>query len=136
MNDGEPGLEITLPNTSMISSDSQQQLRLTHLQVVLQRLREAGLMAKPAKYTSCCGYLGHTDGNAKIRPEATCMKITAVSNFPQPKTKKEVCTFLGLSGYYRRFIPNYATLALPTNEESCTEAQVEWTAACVIEMDH
>ena len=56
---------------------------LTHLRAVLERLRGAGLTAKPAKCklgARQCVYLGHTVGNGEIRPEST--KIEAVFNFP------------------------------------------------------
>lgn len=54
-------------------------------------------------------YLGHIVGNGLVEAEAS--KMEAVWSFPQPATKKQVCGFLGLSGYYRKFIPGYATLA-------------------------
>lgn len=76
---------------------------LLHLRAVLQRLHEAGLTAKCQLGANQYVYLGHTVRNGEIRPDMT--KIEAVENFPQPKTKKEVRAFLGLSGYYRRFNP-------------------------------
>ena len=39
-------------------------------------------------------------------------KVGAVKEFPVPKTKKEVRAFLGLTGYYRRLIPNYSAIAV------------------------
>lgn len=52
--------------------------------------------------------------------------------FPVPETKKQVRSFLGLSGYYRKFIPNYAQIATPltdlTRKNSATH--VKWTSAC------
>ena len=43
-------------------------------------------------------------------------KVDAVRNMVRPGTKKQVRKFLGLTGYYRRFIPNYATIAAPLSE--------------------
>jgi len=40
-------------------------------------------------------------------------KVEAIANYPCPKTVKELRSFLGLSGYYRRFIMGYAALAKP-----------------------
>ena len=59
-------------------------------------------------------------------------KLRAVEEFPQPKTKKQIRSFLGLSGYYSWFIPNYATIAVPlTNMTRKSEPEkVIWTPQC------
>ena len=56
-----------------------------------------------------CTYLGHVVGNGLVRPEAT--KMEAVQLFPTPGTKTDVRAFLGLTGYYRKFIQGYATIS-------------------------
>lgn len=43
-------------------------------------------------------------------------KIAAIQQWPEPKTVKEVCSFLGLAGYYRRFIYHYASIAGPLTD--------------------
>ena len=43
-------------------------------------------------------------------------KIVKIRNAPQPKTKKQVRSFLGLTGFYRRFIPGYAQIASPLTD--------------------
>jgi len=55
-----------------------------------------------------------------------------VDQFPKPTTKKQVRSFLGLTGYYRRFIPHYATIATPlTNLTKKSEPdKVNWIAEC------
>ncbi len=40
-------------------------------------------------------------------------KVEAICQSPRPKTKKEVMSFLGLVGWYRRFVPNFASIAAP-----------------------
>ena len=105
----------------------------SHLKSILNRLREAGLTAKPAKCQlgmQQCVYLGHIVGNGEVRPEQG--NIDAVANFPRPATKKKVRSFLGLTGYYRKFIPNYSTTALPLTDLTKKDAptRVEWTDAC------
>ena len=117
----------------LVVYSSEWEEHLTHLRAVFERIRGAGLTAKPGKCklgTVQCVYLGHTVGNGEVRPEST--KIDAVSKFPRPETKKEVRAFLGLSGYYRRFIANYSTIALPLTDLTKKTApnQVKWTSAC------
>ena len=85
---------------------------LLHLSLVLQRLQEAGLTAKPAKCQfgmSQCSYLGYRVGNVQVQVEQS--KVEAVTAFPVPRTKKDVRSFLGLTGCYRKFNPQYATIA-------------------------
>ena len=84
-----------------------------HLRTVLQRLREAGLRAKPAKCQlgrRQCVYLGHLVGNGEVRPQKG--KIKAVADFSRAVTKKNVRSFFGLTGYYRKFVPDYAIVTL------------------------
>ncbi|XP_061920399.1 uncharacterized protein LOC133661276 [Entelurus aequoreus] len=84
---------------------------------VLESLRRAGLTANPAK----CAvgrrevqYLGYHLGEGQVRPQID--KTAAVAACPTPKTKKEVRQFLGLVGYYRRFIPRFADLTSPLTD--------------------
>lgn len=85
--------------------------RLIH---VLSRLEEYGLKLSPDKckffQTSVC-YLGHivsSDG-VKTDPE----KVQALKTWPRPQTLKELQSFLGFSGYYRRFVKDYSRIVKP-----------------------
>ena len=74
---------------------------LTHLRAVLGRLQELGLTTKPSKCQfgmTVCTYLGHVVENGAVKPEED--KLRTIDQFPQPKTKKQIKSFLGLSGYY------------------------------------
>ena len=74
---------------------------LQHLRQVLRRIQEAGLTLRRKKCQfgmSDCVYLGHLIGSGRVRPEK--LKVSAVREFSQPRTKKDVCSFLGLTGYY------------------------------------
>ena len=87
---------------------------LSHLRAMLVRLREVGLTTKPSKCQLAmaqCMYLGHIVGNGVVKPETT--KLHTIKQFPLPTTKEQVRSFLGLTGYYHHFIPNYATISTP-----------------------
>ena len=106
---------------------------MAHLRVVLQRLREAGLTAKPRKChfgANHCVYLGHVVGGGTVRPEHR--KMEAVESFPTSQTKKQVRVFLGLAGYYRRFIPNYASMAAPLTDltRKSLPTKIQWNDEC------
>ena len=90
---------------------------VSHIRAVLERMKGAGLAAKPEKCcfgTTSCTYLGHVVGSGVVRPEPS--KVHAVLTFPIPATKINMRAFLGLTGYYRRFIPNFASLAAPLTD--------------------
>ncbi|XP_072182290.1 uncharacterized protein [Diadema setosum] len=104
-----------------------------HLKDVLGRLREAGLTAKPAK----CKfgerevlYLGFVIGGGKVKPEPA--KIEAVVSYPRPVTKTDVRAFLGLTGYYRKFIPEYSEIASPLTDltRKSEPKLVRWNPKC------
>ena len=90
---------------------------LQHLHQILQRLQDAVLTAKAKKCQfgmAHCVYVGHIVGSGTVHPEPT--KVQAVREFPTPSTNKQVRAFLGLTGYYRRFIPDYASIAVPLTD--------------------
>ncbi|CAF4468437.1 unnamed protein product, partial [Didymodactylos carnosus] len=81
---------------------------------VLKRIKTSGLTLKPSKCFFChqeLKYLGHIVSAQGIRPDPE--KLEAVRSFPIPSKTKDVRAFLGLTGYYRRFIKNYAEVAEP-----------------------
>ena len=97
----------------IVHSDSWKE-HLTQVAEILERLRRAGLTIKLKKCSfgvAECAYLGHQIGRGGVRPAEG--KVAAVQEMRTPRTKKEVRCFLGMSGYYRRFIPNFAEKAEP-----------------------
>ncbi len=58
-----------------------------------------------------------------------CDKIMAVKNFPQPQDVEKVRSFIGLSGYYRCFVKNFATLAFHLTQLMKKDILFHWNAA-------
>ena len=85
---------------------------MTSLRHVLERLRSAKQTAKPSKYMIVYGSiecLGHSIVGQTVRPQED--KIQAIRDASRPLTKRQL--FLGLAGFYRRFIPNVCSIASP-----------------------
>ena len=90
---------------------------MTSLRQVLDRLRSAKLTAKPSK--CMIGYgsiecLGNNIVDQTVRPQED--KVQAVRDAPRPTTKRQMKSFLGLAGFYRRFIPNFSSIASPLTD--------------------
>uniref|UniRef100_A0A8C5C6I6 Gypsy retrotransposon integrase-like protein 1 n=1 Tax=Gadus morhua TaxID=8049 RepID=A0A8C5C6I6_GADMO len=107
-------------------------IHVRQLRAVLGELRKAGLTANPAKCRlgrEETTYLGYRVGRGTVRPQEG--KVAAIRAWPQPRTKKQVKAFLGLVGYYQRFIPGYATLASPMNDltRKALPDRVTWSEA-------
>ena len=57
-------------------------------------------------------------------------KVAAIERIPTPTTVKEVKVFLGITGFYRRFIPRYATIAAPLTSMLAGEQKFQWSTHC------
>ena len=82
-----------------------------HLKLIFEKLREFNLKAQIDKcefFRKDVEFLGHTVTPHGIKPNPS--KLIAIEKYPIPKTTKEIKSFLGLIGYYRRFISNYAKI--------------------------
>ncbi|KAL0128587.1 hypothetical protein PUN28_003742 [Cardiocondyla obscurior] len=97
--------------------------------LLIQRLREANLKLQPDKcefLKSKVTYLGHVISKDGVTPDPK--KLEAVKLFPRPKTPKNIKQFLGLAGYYRRFIPSFSKLAKPLTVLLKNDTAFEWTS--------
>lgn len=103
---------------------------LQHVREVFARLQKAGLTLKMAKChlaNAEVQYLGHVVGQGKRRPSD--IKVLAIKNFPLPKTKTDLRSFIGLADYYRNYIPNFAHVASPLTDalRKAEPNVVRWT---------
>ncbi len=73
-------------------------------------------------------YLGKVVGKGQVRPVQA--KILAVQQFPQPTTKKELMSFLGMAGYYRGFCRNFASIVSPLTNLLKASSEFIWTNQC------
>ena len=79
-----------------------------------------------------CVYLGYIVGSGNVKPDPG--KLEAVRQFSVPQTKKQMRAFLGLAGYYRRFIPNFSAMASPLTDltkKTAHTSHIKWTAECM-----
>ena len=84
------------------------------LRCVFERIRQAHLQLKPKKchlFKEEVSFLGHQVSGEGIATEKD--KIQAVEEWPTPRSVKEIRAFLGLTGYYRRYVEGYAQIAGP-----------------------
>ncbi|XP_058784315.1 uncharacterized protein LOC131659094 [Vicia villosa] len=108
---------------------------LSHLQVVFELLESNAFVVKLAKCVFAVKqvhYLGHVISVGGVAPDPE--KVQAMLDWPTPRSLTHLRGFLGLTGFYRRFVKNYATLAAPltdllrsTKFEWSTEAAVAFT---------
>ncbi|XP_025161027.1 uncharacterized protein LOC112589987 [Harpegnathos saltator] len=92
-----------------------------------QRLRVANLHLQPDKCEFLrkeVSYLGHVIGENGVKPDPK--KIIAVKDFPRPRNAKNIKQFLGLAGYYRRFIQNFSKIARPLTSLLKKDAKFTW----------
>jgi len=102
-----------------------------NLREVFKRFRKYHLQLQPLKYQFLqkeVNYLGHVITEHGIKPDP--IKISSVANYPRPKNQKELKSFLGLIGYYRRFIKDFSKLAKPLTNLLKKDTQHNWSDIC------
>ena len=101
---------------------------LVRLEMVFQRLEQAGMKLKPSKCSFFCrsvSFLGHVVSEQGI--ETSPEKIQAVIEWPVPTSVTEVRSFIGLASYYRRFVKDFSRIAEPLNALMQKDRRFEWS---------
>ena len=94
---------------------------------VLTQLTKAGYYAHPGKcqfLKSEVNFLGHVVGRAGVSMQKH--KVEAVRSWPQLKSPKDVRAFLGLAGFYRRFVKGFSEIAKPLTDLTHVAADIGW----------
>ena len=102
-----------------------------HLRTVIQILRNRKLYAKLSKcefWKSEVKSLCHVVSKQEIAMDPA--KVEAVMNWEPPTSVTEIRSFLGLAGYYRRFIKGFSQLALPLTKLTRKDTPFIWTPEC------
>ncbi|KAK8921802.1 hypothetical protein KSP39_PZI019922 [Platanthera zijinensis] len=102
-----------------------------HLRLVLSTLRQHQLYAKLTKcefWLDRVAFLGHVISGDGLSVDPA--KVSAVMDWKRPSTPTEIRSFLGLAGYYRRFVKGFSSLAAPLTRLTQKHARFEWTDQC------
>jgi hypothetical protein len=102
-----------------------------HLRIVLTRLRDHRLYAKFSKcefWLKAVPFLGHVLSENGISVDLS--KVQEVMDWKAPTMVHEVRSFLGLAGYYRRFIPHFSKIAKPMTSLLPKDHKFAWTEEC------
>ena len=87
-----------------------------------------GKLSKCAFFQKEIHYLGHiiSGEGISVDPE----KVNTIREWPIPKNAHEVCSFMGLAGYYRRFVEGFSKIAKPITNLQRKGVKYDWTEEC------
>ena len=132
MNKVLKGLKFAMTYLDDFIIFSQNELQhLEHLEIVFSHLWEAGLQMKCSKcyfFKSEIHYLGHLISPEGISPLPN--KLDSIKHMPVLNSMKEIKQFLGLTGYYRKFVSRFADISRPLTTLMKKDTKFKWTPAC------
>ena len=126
---GLPGVVIYIDDILVKGKTDEEHLE--NLAQVFSRLLDYGIRLKKSKCSFMCPsveYLGYVVDAKGLHPMPS--KVTAITMAPRPMSVKEVRSFLGLVGYYRKFFPNMSTIAQSLNQLLEQGRRWKWTEEC------
>ena len=105
---------------------------LKHIEIIFKKLKKADLKLKESKcnFLKKIHYLGHLISVNGIQPLPE--KLDSICNMPKPRSPKEIKQFLGLTSYYRKFVPRFSDMARPLTKLLAHDCEFEWTNQCDI----
>ena len=121
---------ITFVDDILIYSQSEREHEY-HLRIVLQLLRDHQLYSKFSKcefWLTKVRFLGHIVSASRVSMDPE--KAETMMSWERPKSIFEICSFLGLAGYYKRFIEDFSRLAAPMTKLTRKEVKFEWNDLC------
>ena len=116
----------------IIFSQNEQE-HLKHIKIIFKKLKKAGQKLKESKcnfFKKEIHYLGHLISVNGIQPLPK--KLDSIHNMPKPMSPKKIKQFLGLTGYYRKFIPRFSDMARPLTKLLAHDCEFVWTNQCDI----
>ena len=108
----DPDIDNYIDDVCIASKENQAHIQ--SIRKLISRMDEANIAARPSKCEigmDQVEFLGHRVGHDQITPMDK--KLEKIQKAEPPKTKKQIKSFLGLTGYYRKFVPGYSDVALP-----------------------
>ena len=121
----------------IITSSNTAEEHLKHIQIIINRLRTAQLQLKKSKcsfFKKELYYLGHLLTTEGIKPQIE--KVKAIHEIKPPTTQKGVREFLGMVGYYRKFINRFADAARPLTKLTRKDCKFNWAEECQIGFEY
>ena len=127
--DGIPNCTVYIDDVVIYDIDWEE--HLDHVEQLVRRLDEAGLVVNLAKcefVKARVQYLGFVVGHGEVVPPQA--KVEAIVTFERPHSRRALQRFLGMIGYYRRFIKDYSSILAPLTDLLAKNTKWKWSEEC------